>query len=322
MITFEQLDQLTKDCFAKANLSGEPADLYAPIEYMIAIGGKRLRPKFCLLAYSLFKDGFDDEIINPAIGMEVFHEFTLIHDDIMDKSDMRRGYPTVHVKWSENAAILSGDVMSIVAYKFIAGAPKDKLSDVLYLFSKTAAEVCEGQQYDMDFESRETVSMDEYMKMIGLKTGVLLACSATMGALIAGAEKKTCEAIYRYAHSVGLAFQIMDDYLDSFGDVKVFGKPIGKDIMCKKKNWLLTRALETAGEARAKEILDLMNSEDENRVQKILDIYTELGIGKAALAEVERYHREAYSYLEDADMTPQARQQLIDFADTLTHRNK
>ena len=203
---------------------------------MINIGGKRIRPRLCLTSYALFKDDFTDEILAPASAIEVFHSFTLIHDDIMDKADVRRGVPTVYRKWDENTAILSGDVMSIESYKLIAKAPATVLPQVLELFSKTAAEVCEGQQYDMDFEEQEDVPMTDYMKMIGLKTAVLIACSAKMGALIAGATETQADLLYKFGYDLGLAFQIADDWLDTYGDPKVFGKAIGGDIVNNKKD--------------------------------------------------------------------------------------
>ena len=198
----------------------------------------------CLTAYSLFKDEIGEEIYEPAMALEVFHSFTLLHDDIMDKSPLRRGKPTVWTRWNGDTAILSGDVMQIDAYRRIAKTPVDKLPKVLELFTGTAAEVCEGQQYDMEFETEAEVSMADYEKMIGLKTAVLLACSAAMGAIIAGADEDAVNAIYNYGYGLGMAFQIADDYLDAFGDEKVFGKPIGGDIINEKKSWLTVRAME------------------------------------------------------------------------------
>ena len=218
MITEALIDTTVKKMFAGIEFPAEPAGLYDPLRYMIEIGGKRIRPRLCLTAYSIFRDSIANEVLEPARALEVFHTFTLLHDDIMDRSPLRRGKPTVWKKWDEDTAILSGDVMQIDAYKRIATAPSDKLEAVLELFSKTAAEVCEGQQYDMEFERVPQVSMEEYCKMIGLKTAVLLACSAKMGALLAGASEKDSEAMYRYGYELGMAFQVADDYLDAFGD--------------------------------------------------------------------------------------------------------
>ena len=231
MATLENITARTAELFRNISFTAEPSGLYDQLRYMIAIGGKRLRPALCLLTYSIYKDSFDESILEPAAALEVFHTFTLIHDDIMDPAPLRRGQATVWKKWDEDTAILSGDVMQIDAYRRIAKAPADKLADALALFTETAAQVCEGQQYDMDFEHQAEVPMEDYAKMIGLKTGVLIACAAKMGALIAGAPQKDCEALYRYGYELGMAFQVADDYLDAFGDEKVFGKPIGGDII-------------------------------------------------------------------------------------------
>ena len=229
MIQETHIDTALKELFDNLTFTPEPAGLYDPLRYMIQIGGKRIRPRLCLTAYALYKDSFCEEILTPAAAIEVFHSFTLIHDDIMDKADVRRGVPTVYRKWDENTAILSGDVMSIESYKMIAKAPAAVLPEVLKLFSNTAAEVCEGQQYDMDFENMAQVPMDEYLKMIGLKTAVLIACSAKMGALIGGADDRTCDLLYRFGYDLGLAFQIRDDMLDVIGNAEELGKAVGVD---------------------------------------------------------------------------------------------
>ena len=210
MIRQDIIDSAVKALFNGIEFTSEPSGLYDPLRYMIAIGGKRLRPRLCLTTYSLYKDAFCPEILEPAAGLEVFHSFTLIHDDIMDRSPLRRGVDTVWKKWSPDTAILSGDVMCIDSYARVARAPHKCLDEVLALFSKTAAQVCEGQQYDMEFEGRDTVQMDEYMDMIGLKTGVLIACAAKMGAMIGGASKEDCENLYDYGYNLGLAFRKAD----------------------------------------------------------------------------------------------------------------
>ena len=288
MIRQECIDAAIKELFSGIEFTSEPSGLYDPLRYMIAIGGKRLRPKLCLTTYSLYKDEIGPEVLEPAAGLEVFHSFTLIHDDIMDRSPLRRGVDTVWKKWNSDTAILSGDVMCIDSYARIAKAPEETVGDVLALFSRTAAQVCEGQQYDMEFESRNDVSMDEYMNMIGLKTGVLIACAAKMGALIAGAPERDCNLLYDYGFNLGLAFQVADDFLDAFGDEKVFGKPIGGDIVNSKKSWLTIRALEKAeGGAAAdlKEAMAMPVGSDEQKASKISAVrglYQELGIGKDA----------------------------------------
>ena len=294
---------------------------------MMEIGGKRIRPRLCLSTYSLYNDSFSDEILYPAAALEVFHSFTLIHDDIMDKAPVRRGVPTVYKKWNENTAILSGDVMSIESYKLIAKAPAKVLPDALELFSKTAAEVCEGQQYDMDFESMESVPMADYLKMIGLKTAVLIACSAKMGALVGGAPAEHCELLYRFGYDLGLAFQIADDWLDTYGDVKVFGKAIGGDILNNKKTWLLTRAFEKAGDLRADLLaaMDIPVTSDEHKAAKIeavKGIYDALEIGKEAQQEIARLHTQALGYVSQLNLTPEAEAVLHNYASTLIGRNR
>ena len=288
MIKQETIDAAVKALFDGIRFTDEPTGLYDPLRYMIAIGGKRLRPKLCLTAYSLYKDEIGPEVLEPAAGLEIFHSFTLIHDDIMDRSPLRRGVDTVWKKWNPDTAILSGDVMCIDSYARMSKAPDAVLGDVLSLFSKTAAQVCEGQQYDMEFESRDEVPMEEYMDMIGLKTGVLIACSAKTGALIAGAPSRDCESLYEYGYELGLAFQVADDYLDAYGDEKVFGKPIGGDIVNSKKSWLTIRALEKAGPDEMKELLDGMKlpvaSEQEKalKISKVKSIYDSLGVAEDA----------------------------------------
>jgi len=327
MITELQIEETLRELFDKIEFTAEPAGLYDPLRYTIAIGGKRVRPRLCLLIYSLFKDSFDESILSPATALEVFHTFTLLHDDIMDKSALRRGKPTVHVKWSDNTAILSGDVMSIDSYRRIAKAPVQVLPEVLGLFSKTAAEVCEGQQYDMEFEDLEEVPMDAYMKMIGLKTAVLIACSAKMGALIAGCDARTCEAFYDFGYDLGLAFQIADDYLDNYADPGVFGKPIGGDILNGKKTWLLTRALEKAGERRG-ELLEAMAapavSEEEKaaKIAAVKTIYEQLGVDEDAKYEIIRLHRLAGERIDGLGLSKVRLEMLHRYADRLVGRTK
>ena len=302
MITESQIRTLTQGLFSKIQFTEEPKGLYDPLRYMISLGGKQLRPRLCLTAYALFKDEFDESILQPAAALEVFHNFTLIHDDIMDKSPLRRGKPTVWTKWGEDGAILSGDVMCIDSYRRIAMAPSAVLPQVLNLFSTTAAQVCEGQQLDMDFEQLPEVPMSQYMKMIGLKTGVLIACSAKMGALIAGASEDECDNLYDYGYSLGLAFQVADDYLDAFGDEKVFGKPIGGDILNNKKCWLTTRALAKADPLLREEILgamDLPIATQEQRDEKIArfkGFYTTLHVDEDAKYEIIRLTEEALGF--------------------------
>jgi len=299
MISEAKIEATTRQLFDNLVFASEPVGLYDPLRYMISIGGKRLRPRLCLTTYSLYRDSFDNSILQPAAGLEVFHSFTLIHDDIMDHSALRRGVPTVWMKWSEDTAVLSGDVMCIDSYRRMAYAPAKYLASVLDLFSTTAAQVCEGQQLDMDFESLKTVSMDDYMQMIGLKTGVLIACSAKMGALLGGAGEDECDNLYEYGYLLGLAFQVADDYLDAFGDEKVFGKPIGGDIINKKKSWLTVHAMEKADPEMKQRLITLMESDDfepEEKIAAVKNIYVELGIDEDAKYEILRLHKEALSF--------------------------
>lgn len=326
-MTENHIDSITRELFENLRFTEEPRGLYDPLRYMMEIGGKRIRPRLCLLAYSLYNDRFDESILSPAAAIEVFHSFTLIHDDIMDKADVRRGVPTVHRRWNDNTAILSGDVMSIESYRLIAKAPAEVLPKALELFSKTAVEVCEGQQYDMDFEDLESVPMDDYLKMIGLKTAVLIACAAKMGALIAGASEKDCELLYRYGYDLGLAFQIADDWLDTYADPEVFGKAIGGDIVNNKKSWLMTRAFEKIGDRRG-ELLDAMampvstEEEKEAKIAAVKAIYAELGVGEEAKKEIIRLHSQSLAHAAALNLQPEAYRLLENYAQKLLGRSK
>ena len=328
MIQENHIDSAIKDLFDNLTFTQEPAGLYDPLRYMIKIGGKRIRPRLCLTAYAMFKDQFNEEILTPAAAIEVFHSFTLIHDDIMDKADVRRGVPTVYRKWDENTAILSGDVMSIESYRMIAKAPAEILPKVLELFSKTAAEVCEGQQYDMEFEALEFVPMADYMKMIGLKTAVLIACSAKMGALIGQAPQEACDLLYRYGYDLGLAFQVADDWLDTYGDPAVFGKAIGGDILNNKKSWLMTRAFEKASEQTRKQLQAAMampiGTEEQKaaKVARVKAIYAELGLEEEAKQEIFRLHNQAMGYISHIGVDPEKAALLKNYAAKLICRTK
>ena len=327
MIQENHIDAALKELFANLKFTEEPAGLYDPLRYMMEIGGKRIRPRLCLTAYSIFKDSFNEGILSPAAALEVFHSFTLIHDDIMDKADVRRGVPTVYRKWDENTAILSGDVMSIESYKLIAKAPAEVLPKALELFSTTAAEVCEGQQYDMDFEDMECVPMSDYLKMIGLKTAVLIACSAKLGAIIAGASDKECVLLYKYGYDLGLAFQIADDWLDTYGDPAVFGKAIGGDIVNNKKSWLMTRAFEVAGDRREELVAAMAmpvgtDSQKAEKIATVKAIYDSLGVGEEAKNEIIRLHGQALAHAAGLDLEPEAYALLESYAKKLIGRTK
>lgn len=313
----DNIKEIITELFEDLKYPSCPEGLYEPLDYMIKIGGKRIRPTLCLLAYSLYTKDFGESILSPAASLEVFHTFTLIHDDIMDRSPLRRGMPTVWTKWSEDTAILSGDVMLIDAYKRLAKAPQCHMSEVFELFSTTAAQVCEGQQLDMNFERQESVTMPQYEEMIGLKTAVLLACSAKMGAVIGGARPVECDALYRYAYHLGMAFQVADDYLDAFGDEKVFGKPIGGDILQQKKSWLTIRAMEKSEDPRA--FLNLFRTKD---IDKVKECYRLLGVDVDAKIAIEDYNSKAIEELERSGFENGRIEILKEFADSLVGRVK
>ena len=321
MIASEAIETALRQAFAAPGFPQAPAGLYDPLRYMVAIGGKRIRPRLCLLSWSLYRDTLGEEILQPAAGLEIFHTFTLIHDDLMDRSPLRRGQETVWKRWNSDTAILSGDVMFIDSYRRMGFAPRELLGDVLRLFTQTAAEVCEGQQMDMDFEKADAVPMADYMQMIGLKTGVLIACAAEMGALIAGAPAADCRALYRYGYDLGLAFQVADDYPDAYGDTKLFGKPIGGDIVNNKKSWLFVRTMEKASPAGRKALSEAMAmpaEAAEEKIARVMELYAGLSIEADAHAEILRLSELSLSHV--ADFAPEARQLLSGYADSLIGR--
>ncbi len=305
---------------AKLNWKREPYGLYEPIEYTLAAGGKRVRPQLAMIACQMF-GGNEEEALPAALALEVFHNFTLLHDDVMDKADMRRGRPTVHVKWNENTAILSGDQMLIEAYQLLSDVPSDKLPKVLRLFNKMATEICEGQQYDVDFESMEHVTKDEYLMMIRLKTSVLLATALQIGAYIADADEQAQEALYQFGINIGLAFQIQDDILDVWGDPKTFGKAVGGDISCNKKTFVYLEAMRRLGdEAKNLELWYSQVLEDNTeKIAAVKAIFEQLGVREACEAVVEDYTQKALTIL---DTLPQnvATDQLRQLANKLNTR--
>lgn len=324
MISEKQICEQVKMMFKDIEFTREPKGLYDPLRYMIEIGGKRVRPSLCLTTYSFFRDEFDEGIISPATALEVFHSFTLMHDDIMDHSPLRRGMPTVWKKWNEDTAILSGDVMLIDAYRRISKAPHEVLGRVMSLFSTTAAQVCDGQQYDMDFESESEVPMEDYRKMIGLKTAVLLACSAEMGAIIGGASEEVCKALYNYGYELGMAFQVADDYLDAFGDEKVFGKPIGGDIVNGKKSWLTVRTLEKTDDREGflkafGELADDIDSR-EAKIRKVKKYYTDCAVDSDAKIEIAGFTWKALEAVSNIGLKPENIEMLRNFAEKLVGR--
>lgn len=300
----------------------EPKFLYEPVRYALSAGGKRIRPVLCLMSAEMF-GASADKAIDAALGLEIFHNFTLLHDDIMDKSDMRRGRPTVHKKWTENIAILSGDLMSLVACRSAAKTVANK-ERVLETFLRTAIEICEGQQYDMDFETETDVSVDEYMKMINLKTAVLLAGSLKIGALIAGASESDCENIYQYGRYAGLAFQLQDDLLDTYGNAAVFGKPIGGDIAENKKTFLLINAINLASGSTKKKLLEWISKENFDRDEKynsVKAIYDTLNIKDLTVKKIEECYSIADSYLQKVSLPDSEKAVLRNYMDSMRSRN-
>ena len=295
----------------KLDWSREPRGLYEPIGYTLAAGGKRVRPMLALLATRVF-GGKEEDVLNAALALEVFHNFTLLHDDVMDKAEVRRGRQTVHVKWNENTAILSGDQMMIEAYKLLSGVPENKLAKTLRLFNKMATEICEGQQYDVDFEQRNDVTIGEYMEMIRLKTSVLLATALQIGAYIAGADDKQQQALYNFGINIGLAFQIQDDLLDCFGNPTTFGKAIGGDIREGKKTFMWLTARDKVGAGWKTNGKDLA---------VVLREYEELGVRKAAEDKIAELTSKA---LESLKQVPQnaATEELRTLAEKLAARKK
>ncbi|MES2629643.1 MAG: polyprenyl synthetase family protein, partial [Bacteroidota bacterium] len=278
-------------------LPAHPSNLYEPVKYMLDIGGKRIRPAAVLLSNQCF-GGDVEKALPAALAVEVFHNFTLMHDDIMDRAPLRRGMVTVHEKWNPTIAILSGDAMMVKAYELIENVDTAFMLPVFRVFNRTALEVCEGQQLDMDFESAETVAVSEYIEMIRLKTAVLLAASLKIGAITAGASEHDQQLIYRFGESLGLAFQLQDDLLDCFADAGKFGKQVGGDIMDNKKTFLMIRARELADETQLQQLNELVSGNDPRKVEQVLALYLELGIDELTRAEIQHYTTQALSALE------------------------
>ena len=297
-----------------------PEYLYDPCRYMLAEGGKRVRPVLCLMANELFGEITPDAWY-AAAGIELFHNFTLIHDDIMDKAPIRRGNPTLHTKYGLTAGILCGDVMSIYANDMVARV-KTALPQVMHLFNKTAIEVCEGQQLDMDFEARERVEMEEYLHMIALKTSVLLACSLKIGALTGGSLGNNADKLYEFGKNMGVAFQLMDDYLDAFGDGAKTGKMVGGDIIANKKTFLLIHAQNSAAVAQNREISALLNSDSTDKVSKMLAIFRDTRTDTACLSEVARYSDMAFAALDEVAIPEKRKGPLYDLARMLLNRDR
>ncbi len=305
-------------------LDTEPGGLYAPVKYCMQNGGKRIRPVMTILACDLFKGDIKDAL-PAAVGLELFHNFTLLHDDIMDNAPLRRNRPTVHKKWNVNTAILSGDLMYALAYKHVSMVPDKALRPVTDLFNKTVIAVCEGQQYDMDFESQDMVSVDDYLKMIRLKTAVLPAACLQTGALIGGASERNQALIYQFGENIGLAFQLRDDWLDVYGDATLFGKKPGGDILANKKTWLYIHALEMARDDQKAILTSAFNDEiddDDEKIRVVKDIYNHLDINAMAQKAMKEHYIRAFDSLEAIDVAPERKQMLEKLAEMLLNREK
>ena len=299
-----------------------PKGLYEPITYELSLGGKRIRPVLMLMAYNIYKEDVE-RILPQAAGLETYHNHTLLHDDVMDKADMRRNKPTVHNVWNDNTAILSGDAMLILAYRLMAEGLTDQLAEVMHIFTETTMEICEGQQWDMEFESRMDVKVDEYIEMIRLKTSVLLAAALKIGACLAGAPAEEAQKLYDFGVKMGLAFQLQDDWLDVYGDPKVFGKNIGGDILCNKKTYMLITALEQADEDQRKELERWLTATDfipTEKISAVTALYNNIGVGKRCEEMVEAYYSDGLAVLDSIALPEERKQALKDFACSLMNR--
>ena len=319
MQSFELLSQKFALFFDKRHFPAEPSSLYEPNEYFLKLGGKRVRPVLCLMGNELF-DEIKEDAWHVATGIELFHNFTLIHDDIMDKAPLRRGMETVHTRFGENTALLAGDVMLVTAYEELNKIDIGFTRNIIALFNKTAREVCEGQQMDMDFEKQDNVSLDAYIRMIQLKTSVAIAGSLQMGSILGGAGKRNQDLLYEFGKKLGIAFQVQDDYLDAFGDPGKFGKQVGGDIMSNKKTFLLIHAFEAASPVQQKELRHLLSGNSDDKIQKVLDIFRDCKIDEWALQLKNKYLDEALAHLEDIAVLSKRKQPLIDFAHFLVQR--
>lgn len=319
MQKIESYTRLIENTLARQDFDSEPAELYAPISYILSLGGKRLRPAMVLAACDLYGGELSDAVM-PALGIEIFHNFSLIHDDILDKAPLRRGKKTVHEKWNQDIALLSGDAMLVKAYQYIAAVDSNILPYVLKAFSATAMEVCEGQQYDLNFEKQDTVSQEDYIEMIRLKTSVLLGCALKVGALVAGAPIKEANKLYRFGVNIGIAFQIQDDILDAFGNPEKFGKNPGGDILNDKKTILMIHAKENASAEQLAMLTSKYPSNDE-KVAAVRAIFTATGSKDYAIAKMEAYYQEALKHLDESTGKAEIKNELANFAQWLIKRD-
>lgn len=322
MLTAEKMLALFNRALVEHQINRKPDGLYEPIRYVLSLGGKRIRPVLMLMAYNLYQDHVED-ILSQALAIETYHNYTLLHDDLMDRAEMRRGKPTVHKRWNDNTAILSGDSMLVLAYQLMQDCAADKMKEVLALFTETALEIGEGQQYDMEFETRMDVTEAEYLEMIRLKTSVLLACALRIGAILAGAPETDAERLYRFGEQVGLAFQLQDDLLDVYGDPEIFGKRIGGDILCNKKTYMLIQALQLADERQHALLKSWIESRDyvpSEKIAAVTALYDEIGIREVCDRKINEYFSQARQCLADVDLPEETKANLWAFALSLMNR--
>ena len=323
-LSADKILSLINDYLAALPYDRKPASLYEPIKYVLSLGGKRIRPTLMLLSYNLYKDD-PESILSSACALETYHNYTLLHDDLMDNAPLRRGHQTVHVKWNPNVAILSGDSMLVLSYQRMLQCRPDKLKPVIDLFTETALEIGEGQQYDMEFETRTDVTEEEYIEMIRLKTSVLLACATKIGAILADAPDEDADNLYKFGEQMGLAFQLQDDYLDVYGDSKVFGKAIGGDIMSNKKTYMLINAFNLANDKQREELTHWITAEHADPKEEIAAVtkpYNEIGIDELAEKKINFYFEESRKYLKAVKVDEERKSVLEAYTQKMMHRKK
>ena len=322
MKTADEILKMVNEFLDHLSYDRKPESLYEPIKYVLSMGGKRIRPTLMLLAYNLYKENPEDILMN-ACALETYHNYTLLHDDLMDNADMRRGHLTVHKKWNDNTAILSGDSMLVLAFQRMMQCDEKHLKDILDLFTVTALEIGEGQQYDMEFETRNDVKEEEYIEMIRLKTSVLLACALKIGAILADASAEDADNLYKFGEQIGLAFQLQDDYLDVYGDSKVFGKEIGGDITSNKKTYMLINAFNKANAAQREELTRWVSARDFDRNEKVdavTRLYNEIGIDQLAQEKIAYYFAQSKKYLDAVNVPEEKKEELRKYAQKMMKR--
>lgn len=322
MKTADEILKMVNEFLDHLSYDRKPESLYEPIKYVLSMGGKRIRPTLMLLAYNLYKENPEDILMN-ACALETYHNYTLLHDDLMDNADMRRGHLTVHKKWNDNTAILSGDSMLVLAFQRMMQCDTKHLKDILDLFTVTALEIGEGQQYDMEFETRNDVKEEEYIEMIRLKTSVLLACALKIGAILADASAEDADNLYKFGEQIGLAFQLQDDYLDVYGDSKVFGKEIGGDITSNKKTYMLINAFNKANAAQREELTRWVSARDFDRNEKVdavTRLYNEIGIDQLAQDKIAYYFVQSKKFLDAVNVPEEKKEELRKYAQKMMRR--